>query len=57
MMTIKIIELVTCNKCGARDWKVLDIAEASQKGDGCLYCDDGLFEVALKIKMSDAPIP
>lgn len=55
--TKRIIELVSCNQCGARDWKVLDIDEASQRGDGCLYCNDGLFEVALKIKASDALIP
>ena len=48
------IELVQCNKCGARDWKVLDIKQASQCGDGCFYCKDGLFEVALKIKASSA---
>ena len=52
-----IIELVCCNKCSARDWKVLDIEQASQHGDGCFYCEDGLFEVALKIKASSAPAP
>ena len=51
-MSTKIIELVTCNKCGGRDWKILDIDEATQDGDGCLYCEDGIFEVVIKIKAS-----
>ena len=38
------IELVICDSCGARDWKIYSHEEPymSQDGDGCLHCDDGV---------------
>ena len=38
-METKIVELVECDKCGMRDWKIYLVDKISQHGDGC-YQDE-----------------
>ena len=44
MSETKIYELVMCNKCGLRDWKIYLKDGLTQEGDECLECD-GIFEI------------
>jgi len=39
------VELVECDKCNARDWKIYIKPYMSQDGDGCLQCEDGTYHV------------
>ena len=43
-MCRKIIELLQCNECGAREWSVVDYgSEINHLNDGCMQCDDGVY--------------
>lgn len=45
MSGTKTVELVECDKCNARDWKIYLKPYMSQDGDGCLHCEDGTYHV------------
>jgi hypothetical protein len=48
----QIVELVQCNKCGAREWYISDVnSNISHIGDGCWYCDNGVFLLSRECRL------
>ena len=48
---MKTVELVECDKCGRRDWKIYVNSFMSQDGDGCFDCDDGVLRAYKRFKV------
>lgn len=42
---MKTLELVECDKCGRRDWKIYFNDFMSQQGSGCFDCDEGILRL------------
>lgn len=50
MFDPKVVELVECDKCGARDWKIYLKDYMSQDGDGCFQCEDGTLRIYKRLE-------
>lgn len=46
------IELVECDKCGYRDWKIYANNHMSQDGDGCFNCNEGVLRSYKRFKVN-----